>query len=268
MDSREASPVTRRRGSSRKTTDSWGIDPGYEDANGKWRHVAPEIKRQLKAAMGTEGKTRPADAGLQILNQGETLPLDREAEVTLEDGTVLRAAKELPPDLPIGYHTLRALRSRGERKRLIVAPPKCFFRENFRTWGWALQLYSLRSTGSWGIGDFADLRSFCRWTANEHGAGIIMTNPLNAAAPGIPQQASPYSPTSRIYRNPLYLRIEEIDGAREYLSNLEDLARRGEDLNGQSLINRDPIYELKLDALTALWPYVRDRVDFESYVQQ
>jgi 4-alpha-glucanotransferase len=268
MDSREFTTVTRRRGSSRETSDPWGIDSGYEDANGKWRRVRPEIKRQLKAAMGTEGRTRPADPGLKVVTQGEALTLERNAELTLEGGSVLRVAKELPPDLPLGYHTLRPLRSRSAPMRLIVAPAKCFFRDNFRAWGWALQLYSLRSAGSWGMGDFADLREFCRWSTRDHGAGIIMTNPLNAAEPGIPQQASPYSPTSRIYRNPLYLRISEIEGAREHLDNLAHLEKRGAALNSEPLIDRDAIYQLKLDALHSLWRHVRERIDIRDYEQR
>lgn len=218
--------------------------------------------------MGTEGKTRPADPGLTVINRGEPLPLEREAELTLEDGTVVRVKNDLPPDLPLGYHSLRPLRSRSTPVRLIVAPAKCFLRENFRTWGWALQLYSLRSAASWGMGDFSDLREFCRWSTSEHGAGVVMTNPLNAAAPGVPQQASPYSPTSRIYRNPLYLRVTEVEGAREHLANLEDFERRGEALNREPLIDRDRIYRLKMEALNALWPHVRERTEFHDYEQQ
>jgi 4-alpha-glucanotransferase len=274
MDSRVSSPVTRRRRSPRKSPDGWGIDPGYEDANGTWRPVSPEIKRQLEAAMGKDGKIKPSNSDLKILNQGETLSFAGDAELTLEDGTLLRLANSLPPDVPLGYHTLRLLSSEAAG-RLIVAPPKCFFRENFRAWGWALQLYSLRSAKSWGMGDFADLRAFCQWTANQHGAGVIqhgagviMTNPLNAAAPGAPQQASPYSPTSRIYRNPLYLRIDEIDGASLHLDNLEVLAKCGEALNRQPLIDRDAIYKLKLEALDALWQHVREHLNFEPYRQR
>jgi 4-alpha-glucanotransferase len=78
-----------------------------------------------------------------------------------------------------------------------------------RTWGWMLQLYGLRSAASWGVGDFADLGAFVRWAAST-GAGAILVNPLHAVAPVDPLPASPYSPSSRRFVNPLYLRIADL----------------------------------------------------------
>ena len=34
------------------------------------------------------------------------MPLDRPAELRLEDGTALQVNTALPPDLPLGYHDL------------------------------------------------------------------------------------------------------------------------------------------------------------------
>ena len=76
------------------------------------------------------------------------------------------------------------------------------------------------------MGDLEDLRRMCEWSA-ELGAGIVMVNPLCATAPVLPQQASPYYPSSRLFLNPLYLCIEQIDGAREALPDLEKFAKRG-----------------------------------------
>ena len=76
-----------------------------------------------------------------------------------------------------------------------------------------MQLYAMRSHGSWGIGDLADLRRLATWSATALQADLLLVNPLDAALPIIPQQPSPYFPSSRCYRNLLYLRIEEVPGA-------------------------------------------------------
>ncbi|HTJ40281.1 MAG TPA: 4-alpha-glucanotransferase, partial [Dactylosporangium sp.] len=83
-----------------------------------------------------------------------------------------------------------------------------------RTWGWMIQLYGVRSRSSWGVGDFADLAEFTRWAAST-GAGVVLVNPLHAVAPVDPMPTSPYSPSSRRFVNPLYLRVEDLP---EYLA--------------------------------------------------
>ncbi len=189
------------------------------------------------------------------------------AEIRLENGTSLTIDRALPADLPPGYHSI--LR-RGERvdARLIVAPPACYLPDDYNVWGWAIQLYASRSRRSWGIGDLADLRRLNAW-ASRAGAGVALVNPLAAAAPILPQEPSPYFPTSRRFRNPLYLRVEEIDGARE-VDGLDELARHGRRLNRERLIDRDHVYRIKLRALEAIWARVRRRADaaFDAYVRE
>jgi 4-alpha-glucanotransferase len=79
-----------------------------------------------------------------------------------------------------------------------------------RSWGFAVQLYSLRSRGSWGHGDLRDLADLAAWSARDLGAGFVLINPLHAAEPLPPVSASPYLPMSRRWVSPLYLRIEDI----------------------------------------------------------
>ena len=118
-------------------------------------------------------------------------------------------------------------------------PPK-------RTWGWSVQLYALRSRESWGVGDFADLRRFARW-ATGSGASLLLLNPLGAQTPALPYQASPYYASTRRFRNVVYLRVEEVEGANEV-----DLGAEREEalrLNDQRLIDYDRVFLLKSAAL-------------------
>jgi 4-alpha-glucanotransferase len=79
-----------------------------------------------------------------------------------------------------------------------------------RQWGFTIQLYSVRSSRSWGHGDLRDLAELARWSASELGAGFVLVNPLHAAEPLPPISPSPYLPMTRMFTSPLYLRVEDI----------------------------------------------------------
>jgi 4-alpha-glucanotransferase len=131
----------------------------------------------------------------------------------------------VPGDLPMGYHRLVA--QSGEQRAecpLIITPAWVGLPEALgdrRTWGLALQLYSVRSQRSWGVGDLADLTDLTTWAGVEHDAGFMLVNPLHAAEPAVPMEPSPYLPSTRRFVNPLYLRVEAID---EY-AYLDEAAR-------------------------------------------
>ena len=109
--------------------------------------------------------------------------------------------------MPLGYHDFYP-RGGQEPIRLIVSPGQCPAPPS-KIWGWVVQLYSVRSRASWGMGDMADLRTLAGW-AKGQGASFLLVNPLPAIDPVVPQEASPYYPTSRRFRNPLYIHIEEV----------------------------------------------------------
>jgi 4-alpha-glucanotransferase len=195
----------------------------------------------------------PPVTGLLVHRRGQPPPpVDGLAELVLEDGTALRVDRAWPPDLPLGYHALRLLDGRPATP-LVVAPARCHLPEGLRAWGWAIQLYALRSRESWGIGDLADLRQLAEWSASALGAGAVVLNPLHAALPFVPQEPSPYFPSSRRYRNPLYLRIEEVPGAADAGLDLERLRSEGRALDADRRIDRDAVFRLKMAALGELW---------------
>src|SRR5712692_1945400 len=55
-----------------------------------------------------------------------------------------------------------------------------------RSWGFAAQLYSVRSRASWGHGDLHDLADLAAWSGGDLGAGFVLVNPLHAAEPRPP----------------------------------------------------------------------------------
>jgi 4-alpha-glucanotransferase len=78
-------------------------------------------------------------------------------------------------------------------------------RPGFGLW---VNLYSLRSDRGLGVGSLSDLRQLARF-AGEAGAVFLGTSPLHAVR-NVAADISPYQPTSRLFRNPLYLDLSEI----------------------------------------------------------
>ncbi|HEY2689777.1 MAG TPA: 4-alpha-glucanotransferase [Streptosporangiaceae bacterium] len=123
-----------------------------------------------------------------------------------------------------------------------------------RSWGFTVQLYSVRSRQSWGHGDLRDLADLAAWSARDLGAGFVLINPLHAAEPLPPVSASPYLPMTRRYVSPLYLRIEDIAEYRRLdAAGRERVAALAAPLRAASatpaLIDRDAVWAAKRQAL-------------------
>jgi 4-alpha-glucanotransferase len=237
------------------------VQTGFRDGLGRWQAASAAAVAAILDALGAEAATPPAGNASLIVHPGLRRRLPETAQVVLEDGTELAASRELPADLPPGYHRLRTA---GGERQLIVSPGRCFLPAGLRTHGWAVQLYALRSRSSWGLGDLGDLGDLCRWSSAELGAGVVLVNPLHATVPTTPQQASPYFPSSRRFRNPLYLRVEDVPGASGLGEELGSLASAGRQLNRERLIDRDAVFRLKMAALRRIWerrPAAERRVD-------
>ncbi len=237
--------------------EAWGVALGYHRTDGAWHEPPPETVDAILDSMGAGRADAPAADGPRFARPGDWV--GERTVLTLEDGGEIGVEGALPPDLPFGYHRL------GERA-LIVSPGRCVLPAR-REWGWAVQLYAARSRASWGIGDLADLRRLAEWSAREQGAGLVLVNPLHAAVPGVPQQASPYFPSSRRFRNPLYLRVEEVPGA-EAIDDLGELAAAGHALNDDRRIDRDAVYKHKLAALEQVYERFRGDPALDEYCRR
>jgi 4-alpha-glucanotransferase len=204
---------------------AYGVATTYENWQRRQTAIAPEtvveVLRLLDVDASTPAAVRAALAeavsraapATVVVTEGDDAHAVPEGILRLEDGrerptgTAGLSPREatgptLPRDLPPGYHTL--VHAGGETS-VIVTP--AHIARPAPTWGWMLQLYALRSAGSWGMGDLGDLAEATRRAAAD-GAGFVLLNPLHAVAPGHPVPASPYSPTSRRFINPLYLRVD------------------------------------------------------------
>ena len=132
-----------------------------------------------------------------------------------------------------------------------------------RAWGWAIQLYALRSRESWGVGDLTDLRRFGRW-ARSAGASLVLLNPLSAQRPTLPYQPSPYYASTRRFRNVVYLRVEDVEGAQAAeIAEERDAALH---LNAERRIDYDRVFALKSQALRKVFAAAPRPKGLASYI--
>ena len=189
-----------------------------------WREVLPPV------IVATEGRgidipiRLPADTPAQSrrwsidLEDGgqvdgefslQVLPIEATAEI---DGVRFVERRQQLPAQPLGYHRLILKGAEEVVVSLIVAPAQCYLPPGYpekKYWGIAAQLYGIRSQKNWGIGDFGDLNTLTDWAA-ALGADAIGISPVHALFLDVPQDTSPYSPSSRLFLNPLYLDVTAI----------------------------------------------------------
>jgi 4-alpha-glucanotransferase len=274
---------------------AYGVEPSYATDAGQEVHVAPDVLVAVLAAFGVDAATPAAIRSalrdrqqaratrllppFQALRSGRPadfhaararLKVPDRAEVWIElaDGGTIpligRGGRDHSAGLatlPIGQHTLRGALARGrsEAAPLLVVPTRCPPVPD-RSWGVLLQLYSVLSARSWGMGDLGDLTHLARWAGGELGAGFIQLNPthLHAYRPDAVRDASPYSAASRRFRDPIYIRVEDVpeyscldDGVADLVAGIAAAARALSDavLHRDGLIDRDRVWALKRQAL-------------------
>ncbi|WP_103528067.1 4-alpha-glucanotransferase [Streptomyces sp. SM12] len=230
-----------------------GVDATTEDS------VREELELHRRR---TETRLLPPTV---VIGDGPTAPADLPP---VPEGTVLRVRTEdgdergFGPGLPLGSHLLRAHTADGRsaHAHLLVTPDRLPTPQR-RAHGLLLQLYSVLSARSWGMGDLSDLAELAGWAGRTAGADFIQINPLHAAVPAVSGEAtdpSPYRPATRRFCDPVHLRVEDVPEFR-YLDGdaavraTALVARAGTlreaVLHRSAPIDRDAVWALKREAL-------------------
>ena len=187
-----------------------GIAVDWTDANGLPQRVSIA---SLSRILDSLASAPPPAFTLVTATVGEPIALpdvggDAAGELHLEGGStqpVAVSAHRLPPIDTPGYHTLRF---GGRELSLAVAPRRCFTIADFapgeRLWGLAVQIYSLKRGGDLGIGDTTALSMLAK-SAGACGADALALSPAHSLFPDDLARIGPYSPSSRLFRNPLLI---------------------------------------------------------------
>jgi 4-alpha-glucanotransferase len=211
-----------------------GVAPHWTDQSGEERAVAPDSLRHILGALGLPaGDDAALRNSLSMLESGGSattssrfttarvgqpvsLPFSASGgasvEITLESGAHRVVTSEegydggltLPAFDEPGYHSVRT--ADGDIT-VATAPERCITFSDLNAgapgWGLAAQIYSLRSRDDGGIGTFAGVAALGRKAA-ARGADALAISPVHALYGAEPGHFSPYSPSTRLFYNPLH----------------------------------------------------------------
>ncbi|PIJ59812.1 4-alpha-glucanotransferase [Erwinia sp. OLMDLW33] len=258
-----------------------GISAKYINAFGQPEAVSRETREKLLAAMSEPLKSEDAplppckvllkkrEQRLDIGGKGRfqwcfTSEKGREFYGEVNGGEQIR----LPQNLPNGYHQL--LLRQGKKQwpcRIIIAPRRCYepaeLKRGQKLWGATVQLYTLRSQHNWGMGDFSDLKRMVTDIAQRGGA-FIGLNPVHALYPAMPENASPYSPSSRRWLNVMYIDVAAVPDFQHSAAaqrwwqqkNTQQALKKARDTEW---VDYATVGELKLQGLRHAWQSFRQR---------
>ncbi|WP_073996103.1 4-alpha-glucanotransferase [Arcanobacterium urinimassiliense] len=248
-----------------------------------WETVLPSCTVVRCGSYNTLAVHVPHGAQIEIcveLEQGGARTLVQQDDFTpphtIKGVLTGQASFAIPGDLPLGYHTLVAKVStdngwESHQAPLIVVPQSLnLINEQTPTaWGMMMQLYSVRSRESWGVGDLNDLAE----TASLFGdlqADFLLINPLHAGEPIGHLSPSPYLPVTRRFFNPLYIRPEDIAEVAYLSAPQRSLVTwAGEKVKKDSLrndlIDRDSAWSAKLEALHVIYQAGRSQARQRSF---
>lgn len=243
-----------------------GIATEYASFWGERVQVSPRVLLRALTAMGDVSQTvhpsplvveHGAPAHLVLEEASAWHLVSEEApQATLFEGAGTRV--DLPSSLDPGYYVLHTPTT---ERLVIVAPARCWLPQGLqageRWWGVTAQMYALRSETNWGIGDFSDLAALVSLVAS-HGAAFVGVSPLHALRTQQPEQASPYSPSSRLALNVLHIDVTAIPEFAHCAEAQSLVAENGfqqrlRDVRMSTTVQYGEVAALKLPILSTLW---------------
>jgi len=257
-----------------------GFDTPTEDAARGWlAELDHEEREAIVAPVRVVERDGPSANRVRVQLPRGVASADVELTLREEAGHVWQVRKnvrrtatlELPTRSPYGYHALTAqVRWQGSQRSaeqsLIVVPASCvtpaMLLDRRTIAGIVANLYSLRREHDWGVGDFGTFSQLVEW-AGARGLAFVGVNPLHALV-NRGMDISPYSPVSRLFRNPIYIDVDSVpelehsEAAKAILNSPAARAKLRE-LRAAKLVDYDGVIELKGRILTELHRTFRER---------
>ncbi len=207
---------------------------GESERLGAWQpEAALPLRRtgtyEWTIALSREDFEAGTDYKYLLVTEGDTRPV-----VQWEEGHNRHLVKE--------YHLP------GETVMQTDDPPRLALR-GWKGAGVVIPVFSLRSRGSQGVGDFGDLAAFVRWAASV-GMTTVQLLPINdTTSSGTWRDSYPYNGISVFALHPIYLDMR----AWEAHPLFATYADRAMTLNVKAMLDYEATYRLKMEFLYELF---------------
>ncbi len=147
---------------------------------------------------------------------------------------------------------------RGET--YLPAETEVFFnRPAHRIAGTAIPVFSLRSKGSCGTGDFGDLKTFISW-AEKTGQHAVQILPINdTVMTGTWMDSYPYNSISIYAFHPMYIDLRQLPALKDE-AEMKEFEKQRKILNSLSLMDYEQVNKLKRKYLQSVFKQEEERI--------
>ncbi len=142
---------------------------------------------------------------------------------------------------------------------------------NWKVAGVVIPVFSLRSGGSYGVGDFGDLKTFICWAA-KNSMHAIQILPINdTVMNGTWQDSYPYNAISIYAFHPLYCDLRQLPVLNDKLQ-MEKFMMAQQKLNSLPDMDYEKVFERKMRYLRLVYEQERERTfasaDYQTFFEQ
>ncbi len=134
-----------------------------------------------------------------------------------------------------------------------------FPRENYRIAGCAIPVFSIRTEGSFGVGDFGDLKTFIDWAADTHQRAVQILPINDTTMTGTWTDSYPYSSISIYAFHPMYVDLRQLPSLHDTEAAISFEQKRKE-LNSLPQVDYEGVNHWKRAYLKAVFLQEKDNL--------
>ena len=143
--------------------------------------------------------------------------------------------------------------------------------ENYKIAGCAIPVFSIRSEGSFGVGDFGDLKTFIGWAADTHQRAVQVLPINDTTMTGTWTDSYPYSSISIYAFHPMYVDLRQLPSLHDTEAAISFEQKRKE-LNSLPQVDYEEVNHWKRAYLKAVFQQEKENIlaleDYQNFYRE